>query len=378
MPHCKVCFLTSEHPGVRLDKDNVCNLCKLDVATEFLHNIKYANEVYEEFRVSGTNPRGPYDCLLMFSGGKDSTYLLDKFVNEEQRRVVAYTFDVPFESDHAAENLRLVREKIPVPFVSDKDDDNIKKVIREVFNRPAPEKPGKYLDEKMPCMSCRTFYVIRAIIYAYRNVIPYIVFCADPQQIMTIDSNVREILKGFYRSFGEGFIDTQLKSDIEEMMFAEDECLPKIVFPFVAMRKDYDPDKIVEKLKAKGLYNSSPLETHCTLFPLLNYYSFKHWGCMFYKLNASSYVRSVKRSNEFARTTYSIKFPRSANILEIEEKLKKTLLEIAAGEGNPEVHEETLVALFKQLEATDEAARFVARTCINMRETAAEIGIQLT
>jgi hypothetical protein len=378
MPHCNVCFLTSEHPGVWLDKDSVCNLCKLEVATEFLHNIKYANEVYEEFRASGTNPRGPYDCLLMFSGGKDSTYLLDKFVNEEKRRVVAYTFDVPFESDHAAENLRLVREKIPVPFVVDKDDDNIKKVVREAFNRPAPEKPGKYLDEKMPCMSCRTFYVIRAIIYAYRNAIPYVVFCADPQQMMTIDSNVREILKGFYRSFGEGFTDTHLKSDVEEMLFAEDECLPKIVFPFIAMRGDYDPDKIVQKLKAKGLYNSSPLETHCTLFPLLNYYSFKHWGCMFYKLNASSYVRAVKRSKESARTTYSIKFPRSVNILEIEEKLKNLLFEIAAGEGSPKVQEETLVALFRQLDATEEAARFVARTCLNMRETAAEIGIKLS
>jgi len=378
MPHCKVCFLTSEHPGVWLDKDSVCNLCKLEVATEFLHNIKYANEVYEEFRTSGTNPRGPYDCLLMFSGGKDSTYLLDKFVNEEKRSVVAYTFDVPFESDHAAENLRLVREKIPVTFVVDKDDDNIKKVVREVFNRPAPEKPGKYLDEKSPCMSCRTFFVIRAIIYAYRNAIPYVVFCADPQQIMTIDSNVREILKSFYRSFGEEFSDTQLKSEVEEMMFAEDEYLPKIVFPFIAMRSDYDPDTIVEKLKAKGLYNSSPLETHCTLFPLLNYYSFKHWGCMFYKLNASSYVRSVKRSKESARTTYSIKFPRSINILEIEEKLKKLLFEIAAGEGSPEVQEEMLVALFRQLDATEEAARFVARTCLNLRETAAEMGIQLS
>ena len=377
MPHCKVCFLTSEHPGVSLDEESVCNLCKLEVADDFLHNIKYASEVYEEFRTSGPNPRGPYDCLLMFSGGKDSTYLLDKFVNEEKKRVVAYTFDVPFESDHAAENLRLVREKIPVTFVVDRDDDNIKKVVRDVFNRAAPEKPGKYLDEKIPCMSCRTFFVIRAILYAYRHAIPYIVFCADPQQIMTIDSNVREILKGFYRSFGRDLTDDVLKGEVEEMLFAEDELLPKVVFPFVALRREYDPDKIVEELKAKGLYNSSPLETHCTLFPLLNYYSFKHWGCMFYKLNASSYVRSVKRSREAARTTYSIKFPRSVNIVEIEEKLKKLLFEIAAGEGNPKVQEETLVTLFRQLDATEDAARFVARSCLNMRQIAAEMGIEL-
>jgi hypothetical protein len=378
MSHCKVCFLTSEHPGISLDENSICNLCKLEVADEFLHNIKYANEVYEEFRTSGPNPGEPYDCLFMFSGGKDSTYLLDKFVNEHNKRVLSYTFDVPFESRHAAENIRLVQLKIPATFVVDKDDDNIKQVVRHVFNRTAPDKPGKYLDEKSPCMSCRTFFVIRAILYAYKNRIPYIIFCADPQQIMTIESNVREILKGFYRSFGQALTDPLFAGEVEEALFADDERLPKIVFPFIAMRQEYDPDRMIAELKAKGLYNSSPLETHCTLFPLLNYYSFKHWGCMFYKLNASSYVRAVKRNKDLARTTYSIKFPRAANLLEIEERLKKTLFEIASGEGNPQLQEETLVALFRQLDATEAAARFVARSCLGMREVAAEVGIELS
>lgn len=378
MSHCKVCFLTSEHPGISLDENSVCNLCKLEVAGEFLQNIEYATEVYEEFRTSGPNLDGPYDCLFMFSGGKDSTYLLDKFVNEHHKRVLSYTFDVPFESQHAAENIRLVQLKIPATFVVDKDDVNIKQVVSHVFNNTAPDKPGKYLDEKSPCMSCRTFFVIRAILYAYKNRIPYIIFCADPQQIMTIDSKVREILKGFYRSFQEVLTDPLLIGDVEEALFADDERLPKIVFPFVAMRQAYDPDRIIAELKAKGLYNSSPLETHCTLFPLLNYYSFKHWGCMFYKLNASSYMRAVKRNKDLARTTYSIKFPRAANLLEIEQRLKETLFEIARGEGDPQSQEETLVALFKQLDATEAAARFVARSCLGMREVAAEVGIEIS
>jgi len=377
MPYCKVCALKSDHPGISLDGEEVCNLCNLDVDDELLANVNYTSEVYREFENSGPNPHAPYDCLLMYSGGKDSTYVLDKFVNEHRKRVLAYTFDVPFESVHAAENVRLARDRIPATFVLDRDDDNIKKMMREVFNRPAPKKPGKYLDEKLPCVSCRTFFVLRAILYAREHRIPYVVLCADPQQIITMESNVREVAKGFYKTFGRE-LTTELFGDaVEQLLFAEDDELPKIVFPFVAMRHGYDPDRIVEELKTKGLYNSSPLETHCTLFPLLNYYSFKHWDCMFYKLNASSFLRAVEKHRDFDRSTFSIKFPRDADVLEIEARLKTILFEIAADEGDPESQEAALVDLFKQLDATDDAARFVARSFLDMRQVASDMGIRL-
>ena len=104
----------------------------------------------------------------MYSGGKDSTYMLDKFVNEYGKRVLAFTFNVPFESVHAVQNVERAREKIAASFVLDADDDNIKLMMREVFNRPAPKKPGTYLDEKLPCSSCRSFVMLRAILMAYR------------------------------------------------------------------------------------------------------------------------------------------------------------------------------------------------------------------
>jgi hypothetical protein len=249
-------------------------------------------------------------------------------------------------------------------------------VVRSAFNRPAA-KPGNYLDEKFPCISCRTFFVIRAVLYAYRHRIPYIIFCADPQQILTMQSDVREIVKGFYASFAREFARERFEGELEELLFAEDERLPKIVFPFVAMRGEYDPDRMIAALKAKGLYESSPLETHCTLFPLLNHYSFRHWDCMFYKLNASSALRGEHKSKDFARASYSLKFPRATNLVDIEERFKKTLFEIAAGEGDSGQQEETLVGLFRELETGEDAARSAARNCLAMRDVAAELGIDL-
>jgi hypothetical protein len=378
MMHCKVCSLGSDHPGITIDSHQVCNLCRMELAGELLANFRYTNEVFRAFEGAGPNPDGPFDCLFMYSGGKDSTYLLDKYVNEYGKRVVAYTFDVPFESSHAADNIRLARQRIPATYVEDADDTHIKEMMREIFNRPAPAGPGHYLDEKLPCMSCRTFFVIRAILYAFHHRIPYIVICADPQQILTMESNVVEVVRGFYRAFGQRAADSWFGQELQKILFAEEKQLPRIVFPFIAMRHDYDPDQIVAELKAKGLYASSPMETHCTLFPLLNYYSFKHWNCMFYKLNASSRVRANRNGTGGGRSTFSIKFPEALNILDVEQRLKEATLAIAAGEGDHEAQRKSLVEIFRDLGADDDAARFVADSFLDMPTVAGDLGIRLS
>jgi hypothetical protein len=373
--HCRVCELASTHPGVVVDADGLCNLCRLDVAGELLENVRYTNEVFDEFRRATPVP-GRFDCLFMYSGGKDSTYMLDKFVNDYGRNVLAYTFDVPFESTHAGENIRLARERIPATFVEDADDEAITAMMREVFNRPPG--PGKYLDEKLPCASCRNFFVIRAILRAYQEKIPYIVMCADPQQILTMDSNVRAIVRRFYDTFGVRLTNELYRGELEDVLFAPDEDLPKIVFPFIALRNEYDPDRIVAELTAKGLYRSSPMETHCTLFPLLNLYSFTHWDCMFYKLNAASHVRAVRRSGgRPVRSTFSIAFPDSLDLLDVEGRLRKVTLAIAAGEGDAGDHERELVSVFSDLGASADGARFVAQSFLDMPALAQDMGLRL-
>jgi hypothetical protein len=387
---CTVCALGGDHPGITLDRDGVCNLCRMDVATESLQNLAQVRAAYQEFIRGRPNPTGDhgrdhgsddasaYDCLLMYSGGKDSTYMLDKFADEYGMRVLAYTFDLPFESTHAAANVRVARERIPATFVLDEDDDNIKRVMREVFNRPAPAKPGQYLDEKLPCVSCRTFFMLRAILCARRNNIRHILLCADPQQMLTMESDVRKVIKGFYRIFGRELLGEMFGDELETLLFAEDAELPKIIFPFVAERDEYDPERIAAELRAKGLYESSPYETHCTLFPLLNYYSFTNWGCMFYKLNASSHVRAVKRNAEYGRSTYSVKFPKALDIEQVENRLREVTLGIAAGEGDPAAQASTLVDIFTQLDAPEAAAHHVARGFLDMRSIADDLGIDLS
>jgi hypothetical protein len=147
------------------------------------------------------------------------------------------------------------------------------------------------------------------------------------------------------------------------------------------MRNSYEPEQMIAELRAKGLYRSSPMETHCTLFPLLNYYSFKHWDCMFYKLNASTQQRVRTRGRTdpaSARTTFSIAFPEDLDLLDVEGRLRRVTLEIAAKAGDPGSQREELVAVFRALGADEQAAGFVADSFLQMPSLASSMGIRLS
>jgi hypothetical protein len=335
-----------------------------------------ARAAYEDFKNAPPNSQAPYDCLLMYSGGKDSTYLLSQFV-EAGRRVLAYTFDVPFESVRAAENIELAKAKLNATFFLDSDDQNIKRMMQEVFNRPKRPGAGKYLDEKLPCISCRTFFLLRGLLHAYKLGIPHLILCADPQQILTMESDAREMVRSFYREFGNELASELFSGELEQLLFAEEGTLPKIIFPFVEQRRSYDPDRIASEMQRKGLYQSSPLETHCTLFPLLNYYSYKNFDCMFYKLNASSHVRSLTRNKDHDRASYSMRLPRDLDVEKTENELKSVILQLAAGEGDRRAHERALTGVFKDLGATDEAAQFATQNFLDLQQIAADVGIKL-
>lgn len=373
--HCEICFLKQTHPGIQIHADGVCNLCRLEVPAELLANFKFTNQNYEIFKKSQPKTDVKHDCLFMYSGGKDSTYMLDRFVNEEQRRVVAYTFDVPFESEHAAENVTRIQSKIDIEYIIDSEDEKIKKMMRQIFNEMEPRQPGKYLDEKLPCMMCRTFFVLRAIIYAHQNKIPFIILCADPQQIITMESDVKAIVKSFYSAVGRELTAELFGEDLENILFADEEELPRIVFPFIEQRHSYKPEQMIRELKEKGLYMSSPLETHCTLFPLLNYYSFKNYDCSFYKLNMASEARKSEEVRDPERATFGIRFSDGSNMLETEEKYKNIVFKLATDEGLPEEQRRELLDVFQQMEFTENASRYLADKFLSMRDIAEDLGI---
>jgi hypothetical protein len=117
---CKKCVLPESKPGIWLNEEGICNLCleyekakqsaDKPLETDFIKLLK----MYKS--------RGEYDCLVMCSGGKDSTSALYYMKKRYKLNPLAFTFDHGFETEDAMENVRNAVEILGVDFLFFKTD----------------------------------------------------------------------------------------------------------------------------------------------------------------------------------------------------------------------------------------------------------------
>ncbi len=116
---CSRCVLPERKPELHLDERGICNVClayeraqqsskksRPPVETDFVRLLKKYRK------------KGPYDCLVMCSGGKDSTASLYYMVRRYKARVLAFTFDHGFETAGALDNVRRAVEQLDVDYMT--------------------------------------------------------------------------------------------------------------------------------------------------------------------------------------------------------------------------------------------------------------------
>jgi len=106
---CARCFLTTNMPNVYLDAEGVCSVCR---AYE-QYGDRIAGYFQDEAALAGLFERthtpvpNRYDCLFLYSGGKDSTYALYRLA-ELGLRILVVSIDNGFLSPHAHANIQRV------------------------------------------------------------------------------------------------------------------------------------------------------------------------------------------------------------------------------------------------------------------------------
>jgi hypothetical protein len=113
---CRRCVLPSTFPGVAFD-DGICNFCAQSPDADGLRARRgdlaaAMRQIIEERRRSAE-----YDCVVAFSGGKDSTYTLMMLVRELDLRCLAVTIDNGFISPQAMANCKAVTSALGVDLV---------------------------------------------------------------------------------------------------------------------------------------------------------------------------------------------------------------------------------------------------------------------
>lgn len=98
---CKRCILPETMPFIKFDNEGVCNYC---------HNYKPRNnpkpkeelfKIVEPYRRKGKE----LDCIVPFSGGRDSCYGLHLIIKELEMKPVTYTYDWGMVTDLGRRNI---------------------------------------------------------------------------------------------------------------------------------------------------------------------------------------------------------------------------------------------------------------------------------
>jgi acyl carrier protein len=116
--HCTRCGLASNVPGTSYDADGVCSVCRgydayADKARSYFKTASEFQNVVAAMKAART---GASDCLVLLSGGKDSTYMLYQLCHIGLHPLV-FTLDNGFISDAAKTNIRHVVQALGVELV---------------------------------------------------------------------------------------------------------------------------------------------------------------------------------------------------------------------------------------------------------------------
>lgn len=107
---CTKCLLPETFPFIEYDRQGVCNYCNNYKPQEKVQPIENLKALVEPYRRKDGKP----DCIVPFSGGRDSTYSLHIIKKELGLNPIAFTYDWGMVTDLARRNIARVCGKLGV------------------------------------------------------------------------------------------------------------------------------------------------------------------------------------------------------------------------------------------------------------------------
>ncbi len=301
MRYCQRCVLPETFPGAELDSNGVCAHCRRDRATEAERERRRAS-MRERFQALCDEHRGrqPYDCLLAWSGGKDSTYTLALLRRRYGLRVLAYTFDNGFVAARALENMRHVAESLGVDHVIIRPRFDL---LRTIFRRAA-ERPDAYNMKALTrasgvCNACMGLAKGVGLQLALRHRAPIIAYGWSPGQA-PLASALFMRPSGMYRPMVAALVEPLRRladDDVSPYFPAEDdwgrvETPPCDVAPLLFC--PYDEAEIADAIASLGWRrppDTDPNSSNCLLNAYGNAVHRARYGFHPYALELANLVR---------------------------------------------------------------------------------------
>lgn len=111
---CSKCIMPQTVDGIEFNEDGICNICtsfKKNFEEKTLKKEAELINLLEKFK-----GQGQYDCLVPFSGGKDSVYTL-YLCKKFGLKPLAYNFNNHFHTEIGERNLHQILDKLGVDLI---------------------------------------------------------------------------------------------------------------------------------------------------------------------------------------------------------------------------------------------------------------------
>ncbi len=309
MKVCSRCILDEKFPGISFDDQGVCSLCQR------AQMVRDRNQLMAEYRarfeelLEKRQGTGPYDILMAYSGGKDSTYTLELFIKRYDLRVLALTFDNGFISPFAIENIQCVTDQLGVDHIFIRPNFPLLKRIfataarRDLFPPKAMERASSI------CTSCIGFVKSILLKTAMEKGIPFVGFGWSPGQA-PVQSSVMQTNPRLASLTQKSFWPRMEKvagEDLSRFYLSRQELsrpvadFPVNVHPLAFY--PYDEEAIRTRIQRLGWQetpDTDPNSSNCLLNAFANQVHLQRWGFHPYAWEMAGIVRAGGISREQA------------------------------------------------------------------------------
>lgn len=243
-------------------------------------------KLFHETIEKGRREDSPYDALVLFSGGKDSTYLahLMKTAGGSENRVCLFAVDNGFEGASFADHARKTAARLGCDlYLFKPSEEDFVRFYRFLLTEPAL----KEMDGNPLCFFCGRYLMSLGIDFAERNGIPLVAYGATPDQVhLDLSTSTPRDIRIFEMASAKVFMKNHKKvkelsgyrndpvvGRMMDRVFHKSHTV-KLVFPFLYV--EYHAERIKETLvrhygwqnPSEGLDNGRYLTSGCELVQL--------------------------------------------------------------------------------------------------------------
>jgi hypothetical protein len=304
---CKNCIMVDGFLGIEINKDQLCNFCadpnhinpnwsKKQISRaqrkEGLENWKKTVQQMQNAHDGKT-----YDCIIGYSGGKDSTALIDTFVNEYNLNPLLLTIDLGFMTEVAKENMKETLTKMDLfenHLIIEEAIPTFSKLYKYCFFSHNSFQKSLTVDI---CHKCTDLIHTITFKEALTRNIPFVIIGFSPDQIARYyyETSPSDIIKdGTPIPAFETLLDDKdhqwflTPEEIEQM----NNFTPRILYPYHVI--EYNEDEIINRLESKGLIQKGkgdPVLTNCHVVKAALFHDFYRYGGLTYALQYAELVR---------------------------------------------------------------------------------------